>query len=73
MSAKDDVRFISENEAQRLRQVSLLMPLCPEDVRRLETLARVIRLLDGGDLPPDDEARSASIEALVQGLQQPQP
>jgi hypothetical protein len=66
---KDTVKKIAEFEARKLHQVSLLMPLNSDDVRRLETLARVIRLIDGGDLPTDDQARSASIEELIKGLQ----
>ena len=66
---KDTVKKIAENEARKLHQVSLLMPLNGDDVRRLETLARVIRLIDGGDLPTDDQARSASIDELIKGLQ----
>jgi hypothetical protein len=66
---KDTVKKIAENEARKLHQVSLLMPLNSDDVRRLETLARVIRLIDGGDLPTDDQARSSSIEELIKGLQ----
>jgi hypothetical protein len=65
---KETVRKTAENEARKLHQVSLLMPLNSDDIRRLEVLARVIRLIDGGDMPTDDDARFASIEQLVDGL-----
>lgn len=68
---KKRLESIVKMEANRLHEIALIVGLGDEDYKRLEILARAVRMMDSGDLPEDPAARSASVADLIASLGEP--